>query len=409
MASLLLDPHRLEYAKFFDWNDGRLDSLFRVNGSVINGIGMLGSQNLGTRFNYFQALSRFYEAAVLSDMPSIDLSLHHLIHRATEHWAVCGETFLVRSSQDVRAVRPDYVFPQLNQYDRERVERYLFVFPKLNQQENAWQNEVTATDHATVIDFNPTTGEARMNVRAYSVGVVEDDPGGSPVDIQEVIWVKSGNPPYVTIEPIVREICVRLNMLQLALNTSAIPILQVDKDNISDGAFRAGITLERFQSIITSPMGMNIAPPFGGEEGSRYVERAGTGLTESIEYLRMLLGQLGVLSGVPDYVFGVQLGRPNNETERVLFAGQTRVNSFRRELEGALESLGQGEFHFSSEPFITRAERLDNIIKQIDSGIITRDEARVQLGIDGPVPEVAPPPRPLFQFPADRLPQPLTT
>ena len=44
-----------------------------------------------------------------------------------------------------------------------------------------------------------------------------DTPKGDPVDIGEMIWVKNGEPPYVAVESQVREICVRLNMLQFAL------------------------------------------------------------------------------------------------------------------------------------------------------------------------------------------------
>ena len=117
--TFLLDPYRLQFSKYFDWNDGRLDSFFTTTpGTVTNGIGILGHQNLGNRFNYFQALSRFYSAAVLSDLPRLDPSATQIIHRAAEHWSVCGECFLVRSGESLRLVRPDYVFfPVLNQYD----------------------------------------------------------------------------------------------------------------------------------------------------------------------------------------------------------------------------------------------------------------------------------------------------
>lgn len=412
MASLLLDPYRIEFAKYFDWFEGRLDTLFQnVQGTVINGIGVLGQQNLITRFNYFQALSRFYESAVMSDIPEADAELHRLIHRATEHWSVCGECFLARANGAVRAVRPDYVFPQLNQYDREQVEKYLIIYPLIKRQEGNWDNEVRSAQQATVIEYDPNERTAYQSIRPYSRGVVEDGPKGQLIDMTDLVWVRSGQPPYVAVEPIMREICVRLNMLQLALNTSAIPLLQVDKDNVSDGALRSGIGLEVFQRIINEPLGMTISPPFAGEEGSRFVERAGTGLSESLEYIRMLLGQLGVLSGVPDYVFGVQLGRPNNETERVLFAGQTRVNSFRRELESALKQVGEGDaFFFGTDPFITRKERIDNVIKLLEQSVISTEEARVMLGFtDDAIPAFNPDRlRPLFGALPDALIRPLT-
>ena len=56
--------------------------------------------------------------------------------------------------------------------------------------------------------------------------------------------------------------------------------------------------------------GRGIATNKAGPSPSSYIERSGTGLQESLEYVRLLLGQLGILSGVPDYVFGIQLGRP---------------------------------------------------------------------------------------------------
>ena len=38
----------------------------------------------------------------------------------------------------------------------------------------------------------------------------------------------------------------------------------------------------------------------------------------------MLLGQIAVLSGVPDYVFGSQVSRRAPESEPILFAAQTK-------------------------------------------------------------------------------------
>jgi len=38
----------------------------------------------------------------------------------------------------------------------------------------------------------------------------------------------------------------------------------------------------------------------------------------------MLLGQMAVLSGVPDYVFGSQVSRRSPEFERILFTAQAK-------------------------------------------------------------------------------------
>lgn len=133
------------------------------------------------------------------------------------------------------------------------------------------------------------------------------------------------------------------------------------------------------QKLLKEPLGLTTPSPFSGESGARYVERTGQGLNESIQYIRLLLGQLGILSGVPDYVFGVQLGRPQNETERVLFAGQSRVNAFRSAMSAALGQFGLS-VDFGTEPFITRKECVDNLIKQLQAGGLSVSEVRTIMG-----------------------------
>ena len=385
--TILLEPRRLEFSRYFDLYDGNLDSLFRVEGTAVNGIGLLGMGNIQTRFNYLQALSRFYEAAITSDLPNGDPVVNSLVHKAAEHWSVTGEVVLVRNGNGtVRAVRPDYVFPIVDPYDAEKINQYLFVFPQRRTQEGNWGN-IVHTDRARVIVFDVETRSSTVGTVRYTQGVIEGNlPTTQTAGIAQVVWIKNGAPPYVAVEGLVREICVRLNMLQLALNTTSLPLIQIDKDSLNDGALRGSAAdLETVQKLATSPLGLNTTLPFAGEEGARYIERAGTGLGESMEYVRMLLGQLGVVSGVPDYVFGVQLGRPNNETERVLFAGQTRVNSFRRDLEEGFKTLGL-ELHFANEPFVTRKERQALILEQLAGGVITVAEARGALGYDGDIP-----------------------
>ena len=378
-----LDPDRLRFPTWFDFYQSKLDALFRLPGTVINGLGVLGGlEGITTRFNYFNAVSRFYSAAVMSDLPLMPAATARLVQEAAEHWSVCGEACLVTAGGTTRAVRPDYVFPVLNRYDREQVDRFLFVYPRRDDQEGDFGNIPAASTSARVIDYDVATGEAYEAIRSYEGGGIGDGPRGTPVSISNVVWIRSGEPPYPIVESITREICIRLNTLQLALNTSSLPLIQIDKDSLSDGELRGKTaSITEIAELLKSPLGLTTVPPFSGEEGARYVERAGTGLVESMDYVRMLLGQLGVLSGVPDYVFGVTLGRPNAETERVLFAGQARINAFRRELEDGLEQLGL-DVHFANEPFVTRSERQTLIINQYEAGLVTLNEARRALGLD---------------------------
>ena len=380
---MFLDPARLLYSRHFDWYEGNDASLFTsIQPTIINGLGLLKPQNVSTRFNFFRALSQFYSTALMSDMPRLPMSQQRMLIRAAEHWSVTGEAVLVGGVGRERAVRPDLVFPVLDPYDVETVVRYLFVYPERKYQEGDWSQEPMSAGKARVIDYDVATGEAFESIRTWAPGVIGDSPKGKPVDIGRVVWIRSGHAPYRPVETVIREITIRLNMLQLALNTTSVPLIQLDKDVVADGQLRGGeTTTEVLSNIVTrSPLGLTTAPPFGGEEGARYIERSGAGLAESIEYVRLLLGQLGVLSGVPDYVFGIQLGRPSDETERVLFAGRARINAFRNELSEAWEELGLAPLKFLSEPFITARQQAANLQGLVKDGIVTVPEARTALG-----------------------------
>lgn len=385
---MLLDPSRVRFSTYFDWYENTIDKLFQVNPTLINGLGLIGQQNvaMGSTFNYMQVISRFYHSAVMNDVPRVNNSLISVIDKATEHWSVTGEACFILQQGNIRVVRPDYVFPIRDPYDRDRIRKFIFVFPYIDTQTGNFANDPIGTTHAQVIDYDVATRQAFMATRQYTAGNLADEPIGDAVDIGEVFYIETSGSLYPTIEALVREVSVRLNMLQLALNTSAIPILQVDKDSINDGALRGSVSLEDWQKQITKPMGLQISPPFSGEEGTRFIERAGTGLTESIEYIRLLLSQLGVLTGVPDYVLGApQLGRTSSETERTLFIGQARVNTYRRVLENILKDMGQN-LRFVGEPFVSRSERLQLITDQLAAGVLTINEARNALGL-GPLPQ----------------------
>ena len=79
--------------------------------------------------------------------------------------------------------------------------------------------------------------------------------------------------------------------------------MELDPDSLNDGTLRGqSVTMARVQDLVKQPLALRMVPP--SLKGARYVERQGTGLTESMDYAKMLLGQLGVLSGVPSYIWG---------------------------------------------------------------------------------------------------------
>lgn len=379
---MFLDLLRQDYADHFDWRKGRMDSIYRIAPDNVNGLAVVAPNQLSTKFNYFGAVSRFFSDAMLGDMPAIGAAGSLLLENLTEHWAVTGEGCIVGPPGKQRAVRPDYVYPVLNIYDRDSIDGFVFVFPERNREyETREQNRATYAEKARVIEYDATTGAANISIREYRTGWIADDPKGDPVEIGSVIWLDTKDGVYAQMDGMVREINVRLNILQQFLNTVSKSILQIDTDAISGGTVARGSDQAAVNRASAAGLGLTVDPPFVGEEGARYVERSGQGLTESLEYIQMLLGQLSVVSGVPDYVFGAQLSKPGDESERILFSGQAKVNRFRRNVETAFGMIGY-PLKYASEPFTTRSQKLNGIIRQYEAGIITLNEARFYLGYD---------------------------
>ena len=376
---MLLDKKRLDLENYFEWRRGDLRTLLSVAPTQVNGLSLVPPEQISTYFNYFAAVSRFYTDAMLGDIPDMSSEQINLLTQMTEHWAVAGECCVaVSQNGNKRAIRPDYVFPVHDKYDKDTIEKFVFVFPYVPENTSVYGSK------ARVIEFDVKTGASTVNIRDYHGGYVSDDKNGAEdAGLSDVIYISGEDSLYKDISGIVREVIMRLNIMQVALNATAFPILQIDTDSIGSGTLQDGISQQKLNSIVLGGLGLTILPGLIGEQNTQYIERAGTGLAESLNYLRMLLGQLGVLSGVPDYVFGVQLDRPAAQTERVLFAGQAKVNRFRRDVEDAFK-LMDWDVHFTNEPFSTKTERVNALINQFDKQIITKEEVRLALGWDTP-------------------------
>ena len=326
-----LNEDRVKYREYFNWFDGDLTSLWRVTGSLVNGLEFLEPRkDLLTRLNYFNASSKFYINAVMQNIPKELIPYLPMLNRMVKHWSVTGEYCLTIENGVVNTIRPDYVFPIRKDDNEDIITGFYFIFPIPK-----------STQKARVIEYNSITGLAFQNIRTFTGNQLEDVGGGEPVNIQAVIYEDSGNGYYKHIEGLVRELNVRFALMQFALNSTHIPILQIATEGMGGGLLSAdGVTPLKVAGLGKSGLGLLIPPPFSGEEGARYVERQGTGLNEAVEYIRIILGALAIMSGVPEYVYGVSLTQSNAEVERIMFMGESRVNRMRDSLEYTFSRLG---------------------------------------------------------------------
>ena len=134
---------------------------------------------------------------MLGDMPETSPAQSELLTQLSEHWSVTGEAVLVSSAAGPRAVRPDYVYPVHNVYDRETIDGYLFVFPERKKEfEHTVLNQVSYAERARVIAYDAQTGQAYLSTREYRPGYVADTPLGTPIDIGQVHWINTRDGVY---------------------------------------------------------------------------------------------------------------------------------------------------------------------------------------------------------------------
>ncbi|MYC78852.1 hypothetical protein F4X10_24045 [Candidatus Poribacteria bacterium] len=336
-----LDSNRLEYRKYFDYYNGRLDSLWNIPPTLINGFQLVTAPNdLKSNLNYFNASSKFYINGILDNVPPELNEYFALLERMVTHWSVTGEYCLVIENGVINTIRPDYVFPIRRPDNRDVIQGFYFIFPAPDETADPSISNFS-TSKARVIHYDILTGVATQTTRDIFSNELEEVSGGTPVNIQGVIWEDTGGGYYNHIEGMVRELNVRFALLQLALNSTAIPLLQIATEGMGGGLLGAdGITPVNVAGLGKSGLGLVVPPPFTGEEGARYVERAGTGLEEALAYIRMILGSLAVMSGVPEYVYGVSLTQSSAEVERIMFMGQSRINRVQRAIQNTFAQLG---------------------------------------------------------------------
>lgn len=338
--SITLEADRRKYSDYFKWYKGDLESLWAKPGTLINGLKYVTVNDLLTTLNYFSSASKFYINGIMNDIPEPLEPFFKLVERMVTHWSVTGEYCLTIENGVINTIRPDYVYPIRKADNYDVIQGYYFIFPIPDSQD------------ARVIEYNVVTGKAYQTIRTLFGNQLENKTGGTPVQIDHVIYENTGGGFYKDIEGMVRELNIRFALLQLALNSTAIPLLQIATEGIGGGILGPdGITPTKIAGLGQSGIGLVVPPPFTGEDGARYIERTGTGLDEAIAYIRIILGSLAVMSGVPEYVYGVSLTQSTAEVERVMFMGESRINRMRRAMQNTFAELGI-QVEFNDDPII---------------------------------------------------------
>ena len=388
----LIEPRYTQRMDWYRWHSGDTADIWRGAASQVNGLAFIPPETAAVGFNYFAAQSKFFSDAMLSEIPAGVGDAYNLLRTMTQDWAITGEAVLVKAAGEWRAIQSRYFMPYPRRDDSERFERYFFVFPILTEAN-------TLTAEARVIEVDGETGEAWTGIRNWTGGWVGEPRGMEErYPLEQLIWLRSDDGAYGEMRDLVGQVNMRMAMLQANLNRATYPAIAMEQFLLMDRSLRpwhtgSGNTPQWNPRItdwdaegrdLAEKMSRGLGPVIElqgiDQDKPSYIERQFTLPDQALEYLRLLLGKLTIISGVPDYIYGVNLGQPAAETERVLFAGQAKVNRFRRQVSDAFAVMGR-EVEWVTEPFVTRTQRVDLLLKLLESGVIDVGEIRKALGL----------------------------
>lgn len=422
-----------------DLYDGNLQSLFAGRRNLMNGLNIVDPNRNGKMLNACKATSRFYQSSLTSELPifrnvspDLEEQLIETLGMLALFWSYSSEGVVLIDNGELSAVSPEYYHPIKSPYNIQRTVGHALAYdyfegvPETN-------NVVLNPNALRVVKYQESTGLNQVENYAYAPFAIQHAQGEAEVSNVGGVWhVDTKDPYYNDLETIAREIIVRENALSAAINMTIVPFLEMDWgtlveinkarygerpgsnaiqgwDNLTDeekldwlkansspahfaqyfmGGIRQTMTADTEEiSLPVLPKSSDTGGDLSDPGRSHYVERSGTGLAESFDYLKHCFAEVYLVTGVPPIVGGVDLsGVSTAGYERLMFSAQARVSRFRRQLERifvkAAAKLGfpQASVTYHSEPFATLASRTNAIIFGWTSGLIQRNEARQALG-----------------------------
>lgn len=103
--------------------------------------------------------------------------------------------------------------------------------------------------------------------------------------------------------------------------------------------------------------------------------------------LRTFIDMMHYATGVPGTAFGLTThgGDSGVARERQMFSALSKVRRWRRDVEDALETFGVTDLAWVNDPFMSYKENVESETMLLELGVISVEECRERLGIEGKV------------------------
>ena len=380
-----------------DWqsyHDGDFRKLFGQAPTVENGLAILDDISDITVPNFFKTCADFYVDAMFTDIPGLTSSneareafmnaqrsrVLRELERSIRWRVIKGRGVLLVDSLGVRAIDSSTYFPLVGQIETHSALGHVFAYP-YRQEQLQQPNEFDDPDRIRIVIFAPALGVNEWREYIYSGNTLGEELGRGETDVQGVVTFGPGphGSFYTDAVELVRDYSIRRAIIRRILNRRGNPHL-VAPDNTP-----ANLTLDPKGSVLRKD-----------DRGNSYEYLTyDAALPAQTEVADALNGQIYTALALPPAAFGVDVtrGESGEARERLMFAALSRVNRLRNQIEEILPPLfdamgapeGDTELRWAGDALTPARERAMSAERQFTAGLITRDEARQDIGYD-PVP-----------------------
>ena len=387
--------------------------------TMSNGLAQLNELNALLNMPLFRMASNFLADAALSDLPSISgateeqeqwfaentPAIERALQRGTREWSVFNLAVYAVERGIVRAINPIHYYrvglPEIRDADAGHILMFPYNDRSLAQQQ---QNQDTIIDNRIQVVYVPPNGGAVTSQDYYLSGDVIGQPvtARAPSTIVAVHTAGEGDSWYGGARDTAAALMIAVGMLIIELNEWAnreryLPSIAADAIAVAvagegqSSATQPGRTAirreltETLRPLITIPEdGM---PPGDSREPLNLEDR--------FRQVETLADAFFMQSRLTPSSYGIGIGRGESGVarEKAQDAAGIAIRRYRRQLAGILGPIcsvmgmpgggdmdGGAQFSWAIPPFQSREAREEQVRADWESGLITRNEARSEMG-----------------------------
>lgn len=399
-------PRVIEEERWQQWYDGQYQTLMPAP-TIDNGYKLFAVADL-IKLPLHKLASDFYVDATLGEdftvttlEPSVqewlDENLHRflkIIRRGVEGWSITGRAVYVTHEDGALMEVPSYRYFRIGrEYDPDHVIAHVIAWPYYEYREgerflpfsNRVPNRIRITKYAPS-ETPPVNEVAVYELHGNVVGQLLQGP--EPAGITSLCTAGDGDSWYGDAQTMLARMMIRVTNHDRTLNLSDNRPMMVPAQlmTTTPGQTRQA-RREAFYNEI-NPIIETDAETARGNYGTLGVDYQHS---ESRDFIELLADSIYLVSGIPPATFGIGIGRNESGAarEKAQDRASAKIRTFRNDLRQCIPILLRGlkapdgdlQIAWLTAPFQTRQDKINEAIRLMQTGLITKATAQRMLGL----------------------------